>query len=149
MIIEQYDNSKHRGQIIRLWKDTFGYREQRNNPEIVIDKKLEIDNLIFVAVYNDAVIGSVIAGYDGHRGWIYSLAVSGNYRELGIGTRLLQKAEDSLKEKGCMKINLQILRDNSAVKEFYEKNGYSREERISMGKQITENIPAEAGDTKQ
>ena len=142
MRIEEYDNGVHREQVVNLWKTVFGYQDRRNDPEIALDKKLQHkDGLLFVAVNEDRLIGTVMAGYDGHRGWIYSLAVMPEMRELGIGTRLLAKAEEKLRELGCMKINLQILPTNNAVLEFYEKNGYRVEDRISMGKEIRENIP--------
>jgi len=82
-----------------------------------------------------------MAGYDGHRGWIYSLAVLPGKRKSRIGTRLLEHAEKELSACGCVKINLQINIDNASVKGFYLKNGYAVEERISMGKEIPENIP--------
>ncbi len=131
----------HRKQVIELWKTVFGYTDVRNEPGLSIDKKLEIDDQLYIAMDETMVIGTVMTGYDGHRGWIYSLAVSPAYRNKGIGSKLLQFAEDSLSEKGCMKINLQVVSSNSDVQEFYRKNGYKVEERISMGKQIDKNVP--------
>jgi len=81
-----------------------------------------------------------MAGYDGHRGWIYSIAVSPNYRKQRIGSTLLAFAERKLSEIGCMKINLQIMEGNEAVENFYLANGYHTEKRISMGKRLPENI---------
>lgn len=83
-----------------------------------------------------------MAGYDGHRGWIYSVAVEPNYRRQGVGTALMAVAEHALKDKGCVKINLQILDGNSAVTAFYSSLGFAIEKRISMGKKIPENVPA-------
>jgi ribosomal protein S18 acetylase RimI-like enzyme len=81
-----------------------------------------------------------MAGYDGHRGWIYSMTVVPEKRNLNVGTTLLKRAENELKKLGCVKINLQIFKDNESVKDFYLKNGYSVEDRISMGKEIKANI---------
>lgn len=64
----------------------------------------------------------------GHRGWIYSLTVSKNYRKLGIGTVFLKQADKSLIEKGCMKINLQILNHNAIVKEFWKRENIYKQE---------------------
>jgi hypothetical protein len=75
-----------------------------------------------------------MAGFDGHRGWVYYLAIDPAYRRNGIGTALMKKAEGLLVQKGCPKLNLQIRADNSDLKAFYEKLGYTIEERISMGK---------------
>jgi ribosomal protein S18 acetylase RimI-like enzyme len=82
-----------------------------------------------------------MAGYDGHRGWIYSVAVHPSYRNQGIGSALVSYAERALASKGCMKVNLQILQSNKSTSVFYESLGYAVEPRVSMGKLIHENIP--------
>ena len=139
--ITAFENIRHRDQVISLWKYVFGYETSHNAPEIVIDKKIDFnDGLFFVAVDNDNVIGTVMAGYDGHRGWIYSIAVSPDYRKKGLGSALLAFAEEILSEKGCMKINLQIMEGNEPVEAFYLSNGYQTEKRISMGKLLSQNI---------
>lgn len=136
-----FDNLKHIEQVISLWKEVFGYEAAHNDPGIVIDKKIDFnDGLFFVAVDDHDVIGTVMAGYDGHRGWIYSIAVSTAYRKKGLGSALLFFAEERLSEKGCMKINLQIMEGNDAVEAFYLSNGYQTEKRISMGKRLVQNI---------
>jgi ribosomal protein S18 acetylase RimI-like enzyme len=113
-----------------------------NSPNLVIDKKESIDDgLFFVAVAGVEVVGTLMAGYDGHRGWIYSVAVHPNHRKQGIGSSLVSHAEGKLGEKGCMKINLQIMQGNEAVAAFYDSLGYFEEQRVSMGKRIHENIP--------
>ena len=135
--IKTFDNSKHRTQVVALWNDVFGYEATHNAPGLVIDKKIEFgDGLFFVAVTNKNVIGTVLAGYDGHRGWIYSMAVSLPYRNKGLGSELLRFAEEKLAEKGCLKVNLQIIEGNETVESFYLSNGYKTEKRISMGKRL-------------
>ena len=75
---------------------------QVRRPSLVIDKKLAVsDELFFVAVIDDKVIGTVMAGYDGHRGWIYSVAVSPSHRREGIGSQLVSHAERALIAKGA------------------------------------------------
>jgi len=136
-----FDNVEHRSQVIDIWSSIFSYEEPRNDPALVIDKKLAVDDgLFFVAMENGKVVGTIMAGYDGHRGWIYSLAVIPERRRVRIGARLLQHAETELRKLGCVKINLQIFERNVIVKEFYLKKGYDVEDRISMGKEIVENI---------
>ena len=98
------------------------------------------DDLFFVALPGHEVVGTVLAGYDGHRGWLYSVAVHPSHRRKGIGMNLVRHAEDALTARGCMKINLQIVSSNESVKTFYESLGYSTEPRISMGKKIESNI---------
>jgi ribosomal protein S18 acetylase RimI-like enzyme len=137
-----YQDASHREQVISLWRAVFGYEAKHNEPSLVIDKKREVDDLFFVAVDGGAVAGTVMCGYDGHRGWIYSLAVATSHRRQGIGTRLVSHAERALIRKGCMKINLQIMEGNESVAAFYSSLGYSVEKRVSMGKLLAENVPA-------
>ena len=89
-------------------------------------------------VANDGadVIGSVMAGYDGHRGWLYALAVLPDYRFDHIATTLLIEAEKKLRSIGCTKINLQIRSSNAQAQQFYRTLGYATEDRISMGKRL-------------
>lgn len=135
--IVAFDHSRHRDQVIRLWEQVFAYQAPHNAPSLVIDKKLAVsDDLFFVAVSAGMVVGTIMAGYDGHRGWIYSTAVHPDHRHQGIGSQLLAVAESRLASRGCLKINLQIMDDNESVRGFYAAHGYSVEKRISMGKRL-------------
>ncbi len=137
-----YRDRQHRAQVVALWQQAFGYDTAHNVPSLAIDKKLAVnDGLFFVATDKKAVIGTVLAGYDGHRGWLYSVAVHAEYRRHGLGSSLVRHAEQALIGLGCMKINLQINSGNEAVVGFYEALGYGVEPRISMGKKIAGNIP--------
>jgi len=139
--IVEFDNLKHRKQVVALWQDIFGYEAAHKSPEIVIDKKIAVeDGLFFVAISRQIVVGTVMAGYDGHRGWIYSIAVHPTHQKRGIGSALLAFAEKKLSSLGCMKINLQIMDGNIAVQRFYQANGYSAEKRISMGKRLNNSV---------
>jgi ribosomal protein S18 acetylase RimI-like enzyme len=103
--------------------------------ECVIPAKLAVQpELFIVALDGVEVVGSIIAGYDGHRGWLYMLAVSNSHRRRHIGSALVQEAEARLAAMGCQKINLQVRTSNAAVAEFYKKLGYVIEERISSGR---------------
>ena len=81
-----------------------------------------------------------MAGYDGHRGWLYSVAVDPKKRLSGLGSSLVHHAEKALADLGCMKINLQLLATNEATAAFYKSIGYSVEPRLSMGKLITRSV---------
>jgi len=141
-VIIPYVDSVHRSQVVALWEKVFGYEAPHNKPGLAIDKKLSIDDqLFFVAVVDNQAVGTIMAGYDGHRGWIYSLAVAPSHRRQGIGTQLVAHAERALIGKGCVKINLQILEGNESVVAFYSNLGFAVEKRISMGKRILENVP--------
>ena len=146
--ITPFDNGMHRSQVTEVWRACFGYETAHNEPGLVIDKKLAMhDGLLFVAVAaGDAageVVGTVMAGYDGHRGWLYSVAVSPAHRKLGIGRQLVAHAEQALTSLGCRKINLQLLQSNAVVAAFYASMGYVVEPRISMGKLVRETIPVQ------
>lgn len=119
--------------MIRLWENEFPDGPPHNKPSIVIDSKLEVDDLIFVADNNGVIIGSCMAGYDGHRGWLYSVAVLSSEKRQGLGTKLVEFAMSYLKSIGCVKINLQIRSTNTQVAAFYESLGFSVEDRLSMG----------------
>lgn len=133
--VMNYDDSRHREQVVSLWSRVFGYEAAHNAPELGIDKKCAVnDGLFFVSAKGDLVTGTIMAGYDGHRGWIYSLAVLPEFQRQGTGKALLEHAEQELASRGCIKINLQLMAENEQVRTFYEANGFSVEDRICMGK---------------
>ena len=132
MIIRKYQTTD-RGALIELWNTVFPDDPPHNEPSIVIDAKLAIDDLIFVAVCNGELIGACMAGYDGHRGWLYAVAVSREHRRTGAGAELVACAVAALKKIGCIKVNLQIRSTNTEVAAFYESLGFVAEERLSMG----------------
>jgi ribosomal protein S18 acetylase RimI-like enzyme len=134
MNIRVYESSDERS-VIDLWKQVFGYSAPHNEPGFSIRKKLQVQpELLFVAMEDGTLAGTVMGGYDGHRGWIYSLAVSPRYRRRGIGVALVRHVEKALGELGCPKVNLQVLADNRQIIAFYQKLGYAVEERINLGK---------------
>ena len=85
----------------------------------------------------NALVGTAMGGYDGHRGWVYYVAVSPQKRRQGIGRTLMRRIEEELKRLGCPKLNLQVRASNHEVVAFYESLGYQVEERASMGKRLT------------
>ena len=140
--IRQYDDFNDRSQVIELWRAVFGYEAAHNDPSLSIAKKLAIkDDLFFVATDGLSVIGTVMAGYDCHRGWLYAVAVHPERRRSGLGDGLVRAAEDALNALGCMKVNLQLLASNEATADFYKSLGYTVEPRVSMGKVLHGNIP--------
>jgi len=123
--------------VINLWKQALADAAPHNDPATAITQKLLFnDGLFFVAVVDDTIVGTVMGGYDGHRGWIYSVAVDASYRRQGIGSALVRHMERVLKELGCLKANLQVRMRNREVVKFYEKLGFNVEENISMGKRL-------------
>jgi ribosomal protein S18 acetylase RimI-like enzyme len=121
--------------VAALWGAIFPDRRAWNQPRAYMARKRGTQpELFLVGEHNGRVIGTVLAGYDGVRGWIYHLAVAPALRRQGHGAALMRAAEAALAERGCPKVNLQIVADNSAVVRFYERLGYAIEPRISMGK---------------
>jgi ribosomal protein S18 acetylase RimI-like enzyme len=95
-------------------------------------------DLLLVALSGGAVVGTAMAGYDGHRGWLYSVAVRRTHRRTGVGTLLIREAERRLARLGCGKVNLQVRAENAAVAAFYRGLGYDIEERVSLGKRLAQ-----------
>jgi ribosomal protein S18 acetylase RimI-like enzyme len=124
--------------VVALWNRVFGYPEPRNDPARVIAAKLEHDGLLLVAVENERIIGSLMLGYDGHRGWLYRAAVDESARRRGVGRALVLRGEAELAALGCSKINLQLHAHNEAGVRFWQALGYVTEPRISMGKDTLE-----------
>ena len=136
MELREYRN-EDRAAVISLWNDVFQNPTGRNDPARSIDRKIAAkDKLFFVATDDGAIVGTVMAGYDGHRGWLYSVAVDPAFQRRGVGTMLIRHAECVLSDLGCVKINLQVLPENESAVTFYRTLNYSVEPRISMGKII-------------
>ena len=133
--IRCYHDASDRAQVMELWRQVFGYEAAHNDPALAIDAKLAVDDdLFFVAEREGRTMGTVMAGYDGHRGWLYAVAVHPVLRGTGLGSRLVRHAEAALARRGCLKINLQLVGSNAATAAFYESLGYVVEPRVSMGK---------------
>ncbi|MFK8021127.1 MAG: GNAT family acetyltransferase [Pseudomonadales bacterium] len=132
MNIRKFKNSDRSG-LIRLWSDAFPDDPPHNEPSIVIEAKLAVDDLIFVAEHEGKLVGACMAGYDGHRGWLYAVAVAKELRRSGTGAAVVKFAMQALKELGCTKVNLQIRATNVEVAAFYKSLGFAVEERMSMG----------------
>ncbi len=123
--------------VIALWNDVLPPNAPHNDPATSIRMKLAVGrDLFFVATVAGAVVGTVMGGYDGHRGWVYSVAVHPRHQRQGIGAALLRRLEGALRERGCLKVNLQVRATNAGVIAFYEKLGFAVEEIISMGKRL-------------
>jgi ribosomal protein S18 acetylase RimI-like enzyme len=123
--------------VTALWSEVFPHDSPHNAPSQIISQKLKFQReLFFVGKIGAAIVGTILAGYDGHRGWLYSVAVHPEYRHRGLGTELVRHAEAALTELGCSKINLQVRNTNAGTVEFYRELGYEVEDRISMGKRI-------------
>ena len=89
-------------EVVQLWKKVFPESPLHNDPIRDIQRKLKIQPGLFLVAVNDhLLVGTSMAGYDGHRGWIYYLAVDPAYRRNGIGTALMKKVEGLLAQRDC------------------------------------------------
>lgn len=93
---------------------------------------------ILVAKEGDALVGSVMVGHDGHRGWIYYLAVEPERQRQGLGSLLLTAAEDWLRARAVPKLMLLVRPDNADVRAFYHAEGFIEEPRIVFSKRLDE-----------
>ena len=108
-----------------------------NDPSKDISRKVQLDpEGLLLGWYDNSLIASVMAGYEGHRGWINYLAVDPEYRRKGLGKTMMKAAETYLEQFECPKINLQIQAQNHQVIEFYKSIGFLQEDVINMGKRL-------------
>jgi ribosomal protein S18 acetylase RimI-like enzyme len=122
--------------VIALW-ERCGLTRSWNDPRKDIARKLSVQAELFVVLeVEGAIVGSVMAGYDGHRGWMNYLAVVPEQQGRGYGQALVEHAEHALSELGCPKLNLQVRSSNARVIEFYRRLGYGSDDVISMGKRL-------------
>ncbi|ANN70651.1 GNAT family acetyltransferase [Bordetella bronchialis] len=122
--------------VIRLWRDC-GLTRPWNDPRKDIARKLTVQAEWFlVGLAHGRVVASVMAGYDGHRGWINYLSVDPACRKRGYGKALVQAVEQRFVAAGCPKINLLIRGDNAAVRDFYRALGFMQDDVVSYGKRL-------------
>ena len=126
--------------VVALWREC-GLTRPWNDPHKDIARKLtEQPDLFLVGTIGDEVVASAMAGFDGHRGWVYYLAVAERHRKRSFGRALMQEAERLLMERGCPKLNLQVRSTNPGVIEFYRRLGYSVDETVSLGKRLIPDV---------
>ena len=112
-IISEYRDENFAG-VEALWQEAFANDAPSNKASAAIPEKMRFQSdLMLVALEGPLVVGSVMAGYEGHRGWISRIAVLRAYRHKRIGRALLSEAERRLAALGCTKINLQVRETNS------------------------------------
>ena len=142
--------------VVALW-EACGLTRPWNNPELDIARKCAVDDGLFLVgqldhhnndesgsevnaevetAIDNKIVATIMGSYDGHRGWIYYLAVHPEQQRQGLGEQLMQDMEARLFALGCPKINLQIRRENSSVMTFYESLGFTEDASVSLGKRL-------------
>ncbi len=129
-------NPKDENQLIDLWVEC-GLVVPWNDPRKDIRRKFDDSpQLFFVGEISEKIIASCMAGYDGHRGWIYYLAVKPKYRKQGVASSMLAYAENALSKIGCPKIDLMVRNTNKNVISFYHKVGYGNDPVVVLSKRL-------------
>jgi ribosomal protein S18 acetylase RimI-like enzyme len=129
-------SSEYQDAVVDLWRKC-NLVVPQNDPVEDIQRKLVFQpDLFFVALLDGKVIGSIMVGYEGHRGWMNYLAVLPEHQRRGYGRKLVEKAVDELKRLGCLKVNLQVRRSNVSVVEFYKHLGFKDDDVVGLGKRL-------------
>lgn len=123
-------------QVVALWQ-ACGLTRPWNDPHKDIARKLQVQRELFLVAEDDGrIVASVMAGYEGHRGWVNYLAVATAHRRGGLGARLMRQVEDLLLARGCPKLSLLVRTSNADVLAFYRALGYAQDDAIPLGKRL-------------
>ena len=137
MEIRPYEERDGEG-VVALWR-TCGLVMPWNDPFKDIERKLRVQPEMFlVGFLRGELVATVMAGYEGHRGWVNYLAVAPECRGQGLGRRMMEAAEERLRAFGCPKVNLQVRKSNPSAAGFYRALGYAEDESVSMGKRLVD-----------
>jgi ribosomal protein S18 acetylase RimI-like enzyme len=124
------------GAVVSLWQEC-GLTRPWNDPRKDIARKLSIQPELFLVGTRDRrLVATVMAGYEGHRGWVNYLAVAPDCRGRGCGRALMERVEQLLLTLGCPKVNIQVRLSNAEAVAFYRAIGYAQDESISLGKRL-------------
>jgi ribosomal protein S18 acetylase RimI-like enzyme len=122
--------------IVSLWRRCDLVRPW-NDPRKDIRRKRRVrPDWFLVGVLDGQIVASVMAGYEGHRGWLNYLAVAPEHQRRGFARAIVTEAERLLREAGCPKINLQVRAANPSGIEVYRRLGYTVDDVVSMGKKL-------------
>lgn len=135
MIIRPFETGDQAA-VVDLW-NRCGLIVPWNDPARDIDRTLQVQPELFVVgVRESKLIASAMGGYDGHRGWIYYLAVDPEHRGRGYGSRLIEHLSAELRTLGCPKLNIMVRTSNREVIQFYQKLGFKGDEVVCLGKRL-------------
>jgi ribosomal protein S18 acetylase RimI-like enzyme len=127
--------------VVDLWRQCDLVRPW-NDPRKDIQRKLSIQpELFLVGEIDGQLVATVMAGFEGHRGWVNYLAVAPRHRKAGLGRLLMRHVEAELQARGCPKLSLQVRATNHEAMGFYRRIGYSTDEAVSMGKRLIHDAP--------
>jgi ribosomal protein S18 acetylase RimI-like enzyme len=122
--------------VVALW-DVCALVPSHQSAEDLIARKVAFQpELFWVAMLDGELVGTLMTGYEGRRGWLNGLGVLPEFRKRGIARALVRAAEARLVAMGCAKVNLQVRGHNTGVVDFYKNLGYDIDDTVSMGKRL-------------
>lgn len=125
--------------VVALWHEA-GLTRPWNDPLLDIDRKLTVQPELFLVAHDDdaesGIVGTAMAGYDGHRGSLYYLATARSHRGQGVARSLIERAETLLRGMGCPKVQLMVREGNEGVLGLYDGLGYERFTVSNTGKRL-------------
>ena len=122
--------------VVALWQEC-GLTRPWNDPGKDIARKMTVQpELFLVGLVENKLVATLMAGYEGHRGWVNYLAVAPECRRRGFARVLMQEAEERLLALGCPKVNIQVRNSNAEALGFYKSIGYLQDEAVSLGKRL-------------
>jgi ribosomal protein S18 acetylase RimI-like enzyme len=128
--------SEDEAAVVRLWREC-NLVVPHNDPRKDIRRKQAVQaDLFLIGLEDSRIVATIMAGYEGHRGWLNYLAVAPDRQRGGLGRQMVAEAESRLRRMGCPKINLQVRRTNKGVIEFYRRLGFAEDDVASMGKRL-------------
>lgn len=128
--------AQDRDDVVALWREA-GLTRPWNDPEADFDLALAgATSTVLAARIGERLAGSVMVGFDGHRGWVYYLSVALARRGEGLGRLLVHESERWLKRRGCPKAQLMVRSDNAAARGFYAALGYDSQDVVTLGRRL-------------
>lgn len=122
--------------VVDLWS-VCGLVRSWNNPRKDIERKLLVQPELFVVAHDDKrLVGTAMAGYDGHRGWIHYFAIHPEFQGRGLGRGLVQDVERRLSALGCPKIHLNVRSTNSAAADFWRAVGFEPSDSLTFARRL-------------
>jgi len=122
--------------VVALWRRCDLTRPWNDPHADLAQARVTATSTVFVGHIEGGLVASVMVGYDGHRGWVYYLAVAPDARRSGLGRRMMQAAETWLRNRGAPKIQLMVRNTNTAAIGFYERLGLERQDVVILGKRL-------------
>jgi ribosomal protein S18 acetylase RimI-like enzyme len=122
--------------VVALWKECELTRPWNDPHKDIARKRAVQPELFLVGTVDGELVASVMAGYEGHRGWVNYLAVKPGHRGRGFARALMQRVEELLLQRGCPKVSLLVRNSNREALDFYRHLGYAQDEAVSLGKRL-------------